>query len=237
MRLDKYLCDMQMGTRSELKKIIRSGRVTVNQEHVKDPGTNVTETDLIEFDGKPVRYEKNMTYLFHKPGDCVTAKKDSMHKTVMDYFPPELQILNPVGRLDFDTEGLLFLTTDGELLHHLISPSHRVEKTYYAILDTAVPPEAVSAFADGIDIGDDTPTLPARLEIVSDSKPYAANLTICEGRFHQVKRMFAAIGCKVTYLKRIREGAFTLEQLKRGEYRKLTEEEIALLKAKSYEKN
>ena len=160
-----------------------------------------------------------------------------MHKTVLDYFPEELQRnLSPVGRLDKDTEGLLLLTNDGAFNHYLMSPANHVTKTYYAVLDQKVPETAVNLFAEGVDIGDDKKTLPAELHILpteSDKEKttqYATELTICEGRFHQVKRMFAAVGCKVVYLKRIRMGSLTLTDLKKGAYRKLSQEEINRLK-------
>ena len=155
-------------------------------------------------------------------------KQDNVHKTVMEYFPDDIRAkdIAPVGRLDLDTEGLLLFTNDGPLTHHLLSPTHHIPKTYYAILDKEVPESAVELFKSGVDIGDDKPTLPAELVILSDKE---AELTIHEGRFHQVKRMFEAVGCTVTYLKRLSMGSLTLEELQKGEYRKLTEEEVKTL--------
>ena len=194
-------------------------------------------TDEVYFQGKKVVYEKYVYYLFHKPAGCVTAKQDNLHKTVMDYFPEELQkTISPVGRLDLDTEGLLLLTNDGELTHHLLSPTHHIPKTYYVILDKPVPIEAVSLFQKGVDIGDEKLTLPAELVIKEpmvcvnthgdSGKLFAAELTIHEGRFHQVKRMFEAVGCKVMYLKRLSMGNLSLEDLSLGMYRKVRKEEI-----------
>jgi len=158
----------------------------------------------------------------------VTAKQDNVHKTVMDYFPEDVKVkdIAPVGRLDLDTEGLLLFTNDGLLTHHLLSPTHHIPKTYYAILDKEVPETAVEAFKNGVDIGDDKPTLPADLVILSEKE---AELTIHEGRFHQVKRMFEAVGCTVTYLKRLSMGTLTLGDLQKGEYRRLTEVEVHAL--------
>jgi len=205
---------------------------------VSKPEEKVDETkDDICFKGHSITYEKYVYYLFHKPAGCVTAKQDNVHQTVMDYFPEDIRAkdIAPVGRLDLDTEGLLLLTNDGPLTHHLLSPAHHIPKTYYAILDKEVPEDAVEKFKDGVDIGDDKLTLPAELVILMVSKDeagkkmYSAELTIHEGRFHQVKRMFEAVGCTVTYLKRLSMGSLTLGNLSKGEYRKLTADEIAAL--------
>ena len=155
----------------------------------------------------------------------------------MDYFPEEILAYDiaPVGRLDLDTEGLLLLTNDGPLTHHLLSPTHHIPKTYYAVLDKEVPEDTIERFKEGVDIGDDKPTLPAKLEIhptVIDEENhpvYSADLTICEGRFHQVKRMFEAVGCKVVYLKRLSMGTLNISDLTIGTYRKLTQEEVETL--------
>lgn len=235
MRLDKYLADCGVGTRSEVKKYIKAKQITINGSVAAKPEVKIDENkDEIYFRGKPVSYEKYVYYLFHKPSGCVTAKQDNLHKTVMDYFPEEIRAkgVAPVGRLDLDTEGLLLVTNDGALTHHLLSPAHHVPKTYYAILDKEVPKYACTQFQEGIDIGDEKPTLPAELiifPISEDTKGepvYSAELTICEGRFHQVKRMFESVGCKVTYLQRKSMGIFRLGDLEKGTYRKLTEEEI-----------
>lgn len=229
LRIDKYLADCGLGTRSEVKKYIKAKQITVNGELISKPDVKVDENkDSICFKGKEVTYEKYVYYLFHKPAGCVTAKQDNVHKTVMEYFPEEIRAkdIAPVGRLDLDTEGLLLFTNDGPLTHHLLSPTHHIPKTYYAMLDKEVPASAVEQFKVGVDIGDDKPTLPAELVILSGKE---AELTIHEGRFHQVKRMFEAVGCTVTYLKRISMGSLILGDLPKGEYRKLTEEEVATL--------
>lgn len=235
MRIDKYLSDCGIGTRSEVKKYIKAKVITVNGEVVAKPEQKIDETmDEVCFKGKPISYEKYVYYLLHKPAGCVTAKQDNVHKTVMEYFSEEIRgkDIAPVGRLDLDTEGLLLFTNDGPLTHHLLSPTHHIPKTYYAILDKEVPEVAIEQFKEGVDIGDDKPTLPAELKIFpvlvneKNDMVYSAELTIHEGRFHQVKRMFETVGCTVTYLKRLSMGSLTLGELEKGEYRKLTEEEI-----------
>ena len=226
LRIDKYLADCGIGTRSEVKKYIKAKQIAVNGEIVLKPEQKIDENvEIVCFKGQPIIYEKYVYYLFHKPAGCVTAKQDNVHKTVMEYFPEEIlaKDIAPVGRLDLDTEGLLLFTNDGPLTHHLLSPTHHIPKTYYAILDKEVPETAVELFKNGVDIGDDKLTLPAELVILSEKE---AELTIHEGRFHQVKRMFEAVGCTVTYLKRLSMGSLTLGDLPKGEYRKLTEDEI-----------
>ena len=229
MRIDKYLADCGLGTRSEVKKYIKAKQITVNGEVVLKPEQKIDENcDVVCYRGKPISYEKYVYYLLHKPAGCVTAKQDNVHKTVMEFFPEEIRSkdIAPVGRLDLDTEGLLLFTNDGPLTHHLLSPTHHIPKTYYAVLDKEVPESAVELFKNGVDIGDDKLTLPAELDILSAKE---AELTIHEGRFHQVKRMFEAVGCTVTYLKRLSMGSLLLGDLEKGEYRKLTEEEVQAL--------
>jgi 16S rRNA pseudouridine516 synthase len=238
MRLDKFLCVSGMGTRSEIKKDIRQKLVTVNGRAVQKPDEKVDETlDVVCFRGKRVVYEAYRYYMLYKEAGCVTAVTDAAHRTVMDVFPEDIRKgLSPVGRLDLDTEGLLLVTNDGEFTHHIISPSHHIPKTYLAELDYALPDDAASRFAEGLDIGDDDRTLPAELEILepyvhsNGHVRYRARVTIHEGRYHQVKRMFHAVGCKVLYLKRLSIGALTLGDLQPGEFRKLTEAEIEMLK-------
>ena len=235
IRIDKYLADCGIGTRSEVKKYIKAKQITVNGKLVVKPEQKIDENvDQVFYKGQQITYEKFVYYLFHKPAGCVTAKQDNLHKTVMEYFPEEVRAkdIAPVGRLDLDTEGLLLFTNDGPLTHHLLSPTHHIPKTYYAVLDKKMPESAIELFKTGVDIGDDKPTLPAELIILptvvkeDENATYSAELTIHEGRFHQVKRMFEAVGCTVTYLKRLSMGSLVLGDLKIAEYRKLTEEEI-----------
>jgi 16S rRNA pseudouridine516 synthase len=230
MRLDKYLADAGLGTRSEVKKLIKKGRVTVNDAPANRPEQHVDPSaDTVFVDGSTVGYEEFSYYLFHKPAGCVTARSDASFSTVMDYFPEAMRdAFSPVGRLDRDTEGLLLVTNDGALNHRLTSPAHHVEKTYFARLDAAVPREAVAQFAKGVDIGDDKLTLPAQLTILPDK--HEAELTITEGRFHQVKRMFEVVGCRVVYLKRLSMGGLPLGDLQKGEYRKLSSDEVTQIR-------
>lgn len=226
LRIDKYLADCGIGTRSEVKKYIKAKQITVNGEVAAKPEQKIDETvDVVCFKGQPITYEKYVYYLFHKPAGCVTAKQDNVHKTVMEFFPEEIRAkdISPVGRLDLDTEGLILFTNDGALTHHLLSPTHHIPKTYYAVLDKEVPVSAVELFKEGVDIGDDKLTLPAELVLLPENE---AELTIHEGRFHQVKRMFEAVGCTVTYLKRLSMGGLALGDLQKGKYRKLSIEEV-----------
>lgn len=223
MRLDKALCHAGFGTRNEVKSLIKSGVVFVNEKRITSPQHQVIlEKDSITVRGEEVECQKYLYYLLYKPKGCVTAVKDDLHPTVMECLKGEnIRDCAPVGRLDIDTEGLLLITNDGGLAHHLLSPKHHVKKTYFAILDVPCPIEAVEHFRNGVDIGDDKLTLPAELVIEENSKE--VRLTITEGRFHQVKRMFEAVGCRVVFLKRESMDSLTLGNLKPGEYVKLTE--------------
>lgn len=233
MRLDKFLTEMGLGTRTEVKKLLKTKQVTVNGEIVTKPETKVEpQTDQICYKGEVIAYCEYEYYLFHKPAGCVTATEDNLHKTVMDYLTDTVRSdLFPVGRLDIDTEGLLLITNDGALAHDLLSPSKHVAKTYYAVIEGMVTEEDVNLFKKGVDIGEEKLTKPAKLRVI-ESKPISKiELTITEGKFHQVKRMFEAVGKKVLYLKRISMGPLQLPgDLKPGEYRPLTAQEIAALK-------
>lgn len=229
MRLDKYLCDMGMGTRSQIKEGIRKGFAQIDDQIVNRPETQVSDDNQVYWQGVPVSYVTLEYYMLHKPAGVLSATEDKKQQTVLDLIhSKKRKDLSPVGRLDKDTEGLLLITNDGMLTHHLLSPKHHVEKVYYARLEGECRDEFIPLFAQGLDIGDEKPTLPAKLEIINSNEIY---LTICEGRFHQVKRMFEAVGCHVTYLKRISMGPLVLdESLSPGQYRALTEEEILQLK-------
>ena len=232
MRLDKFLCEMGVGTRSEVKAYLKKGQVTVSGEIVKKPETKINENeDEICFLGQPLCYEAVQYFLLNKPAGCVTATRDNLSETVMSFLPDNRRDdLFPVGRLDKDTEGLLLITNDGQLAHELLSPRKHVDKTYYATIDGEVKEEHIQMFLEGVDIGDEDLTMPAALKILKSGTTSEIELTIQEGRFHQVKRMFETIGCKVTYLKRISMGPLHLEDLKPGEVRTLTEEEIEKLR-------
>ena len=232
IRLDKYLADMGMGTRSELKKMIRSGRVQIDGVPAKKPEEKVDiASQTVTLDGKNVAYQTMEYYMLHKPSGVVSATKDKKEKTVLDLIEGQKRKdLFPVGRLDKDTEGLLLITNDGTLAHRLLAPGKHVDKVYYAKIDGKVTKEDVIRFSEGVDIGDEDLTLPAKLEILTSAEESQILLTIQEGRFHQVKRMFESVGKKVTYLKRMSMGSLILdENLKKGEYRPLTKEEIEKL--------
>ncbi len=236
MRLDKYLAEMGAGTRSEVKKLVRAGRVTINGAVAEKPEQKVDpETDTVCLDGEALLYVAYEYYLFHKPAGCVSATEDKIHKTVMDYLTDTLRDdLFPVGRLDIDTEGLLLITNDGALAHELLSPAHHVKKTYYARVAGRVTEEDARLFQQGVDIGEEKLTKPAELVILTSGEESEIELTITEGKFHQVKRMFQAVGKEVVYLKRLSMGPLTLpETLLPGEYRALTQEELMLLQKES----
>ena len=237
MRIDKFLSNQGIGSRTEAKQYIKKGLVTVNGEICKKPETQINEnTDKIICNGKEVRYERFRYYMLNKPAGYVSATNDNLHSTVIDLLKGSVNTagLFPVGRLDIDTEGLLIITNDGKLSHELLSPGKHVGKTYYAKINGYVTESNILDFKNGIDIGDDKPTLPAKL-IIKDADITAGTseifLTITEGRFHQVKRSFAALGMEVIYLKRISMGALNLdESLPSGSFRELSPEEVMLLR-------
>ncbi len=286
IRLDKYLADCNIGTRSEVKKYIRKGRVSVNGVIVRDADAKVTlSEDTISMDDHELSYESYHYYMLNKPVGCVSATRDGLSKTVLEYLVKEsTDGLFPVGRLDKDAEGLLLITDDGALAHNLLSPKKHVDKKYLVISDTKLCIDAEEKFLQGIDIGEDTNTLPATLSKAdidfvrrmqekcagdfprttqekcagdfprtmqekcaddfsrttqkqcADDFPegdgYAYEVTIAEGRFHQVKKMIAACGGNVVFLKRVSMGPLCLdENLLCGQYRRLTEEEVSMLRA------
>ena len=237
MRLDKYLADMGKGTRSQLKEAAKKGRIRVNGQIVKktDQKIRISE-DVVEMDGIPVKYVTMEYYMLNKPQGVVSATEDRKYKTVIDLISDKSRNdLFPVGRLDIDTEGLLLITNDGALAHNLLAPKKHVDKVYFAICEGYVEDSAIALFSDGIELPDGLKCLPAKLKILSrsnsDEGTYTeVSLTIREGKFHQVKRMMKAVGCPVKYLKRMTMGPLTLDkELKTGEYRPLTEQELELL--------
>ena len=234
MRLDKFLCETGFGTRSQVKEMLKKGQVTVNGVAAKKPEQKIDEhKDQITCQGKTASYEKYVYYMLHKPAGVVSATEDKREKTVLDLLKSEDRRdgIFPVGRLDKDTEGFLLLTDDGDLAHRLLSPRKHVDKTYYAKIAGSVTEAHIERFREGLDIGDEKKTLPAVLEILtSGSETSEIRITIHEGRFHQVKRMFEAVGCKVTYLKRLSMGAVALDEtIAPGDYRPLNEKERELL--------
>ena len=231
MRLDKYLAEMGVGTRQEVKKQIRQGKAAVSGTVVKAADTKIDETsDEVTICGRNISYVSYEYYMLNKPAGVVSATEDRRDTTVIDLIKEKKRKdLFPVGRLDKDTEGLLLITNDGDLAHRLLAPKKHVDKVYYAKIDGMVTEEDVKRFAEGIDIGaeEEEMTRPAKLDIMKSAEESEIRLTIHEGKFHQVKRMFLAVGKEVTYLKRERMGTLCLdENLKPGEYRLLTEEEI-----------
>lgn len=231
LRLDKFLCELGIGTRSEVKIFLKKCMVTVNDVIEKSPDRKIDiDRDVVTYQGKRVSYQKYYYYMMHKPAGVITATKDQEQKTVMDLLGDAFRKdLFPVGRLDKDTEGLLLITNDGELAHALLSPRKHVEKTYLIQVPKKLDMSQIEALEKGLDIGDDALTMPAKVKIVDDTHTL---LTICEGRFHQVKRMLQAVGSQVLYLKRISFGSLTLDEtLEKGTYRPLCEEEILQLKS------
>ena len=225
MRLDKYLAEMGAGTRSELKKAVRAGRVTINGVKAKDSSIHVGEDDVVCMDGKEIKYERFVYYLMNKPAGVISATEDPRERTVLDLIGGQQRRgLFPVGRLDKDTEGLLLSTNDGELAHRLLSPGRHVDKVYFARLDGPVGERERELFAQGLRVDEMLTAMPAVLEILESANE--VRVTIREGKFHQVKRMFAAVGREVLYLKRLSMGPLTLDNgLAAGAYRRLTEEE------------
>ena len=232
IRLDKYLSEMGQGTRSEVKKYIRQGSVTVDGEVVRKPEEKVDETcQSVCVNGRNIGYKRFEYYMLNKPQGVVSATTDRQDKTVIDLIESrKRKDLFPVGRLDKDTEGLLLITNDGELAHRLLSPSHHVDKVYYAKVDGRVTGETVRQFQEGLDIGKGEFAKPSRLKVLLEDAVSEIELTIQEGKFHQVKRMFHAVGMEVLYLKRLSMGTLVLDaELKPGEYRALSEEEVERL--------
>ena len=232
MRLDKYLCEAGFGTRSEVKKLLRSGVVTVNDTTATKPEAKLQDGDRVFVSGKEVSFSRVEYWMLHKPAGYISATEDRKLATVLELLPENARSdLFPVGRLDRDTEGLLLLTNDGKLAHYLLSPKRHVDKTYYARIRGQVKSEHVQDFLEGLDIGDEKKTLPAKLRILKSGQESEIEVTIREGRYHQVKRMFEAIDCEVTYLKRLSMGSLKLdESLAPGECRLLYEKELRNLK-------
>ncbi|MBU5593713.1 rRNA pseudouridine synthase [Amphibacillus sp. MSJ-3] len=234
MRLDKLLSHSGYGSRKEVKQLLKSGQVTVNDQIIHSGKAYVDpEKDLIMMNGEQVVYEEFVYYLLHKPAGVVSATEDLKDKTVLDLLDPRDQVKSPfpVGRLDKDTEGLLLITNDGKLAHQLLSPKNNIGKTYFAKIDQKVTEEDKIAFKHGVVLDDGYQTKPADLVILKSDDISEVEVTITEGKFHQVKRMFEALGKHVVYLKRIAMEQWKLDEaLEQGEYRRLSEAEITYLK-------
>ena len=228
-RLDKFLCDSGAGTRSQVKLILKAGRVTVDGKVIKDNSCKIDpEKQEICLDGEILGGKRRCVVMLNKPAGFVTATEDPVERTVMELLPENMKHLDlkPVGRLDKATEGLLLFTNDGDLLHRLISPKKEVPKIYYARHEGTATAEDVAAFAQGLTLRDGTVCLSAKLEPLGAGESL---VTVCEGKYHQVRRMMASRNMTVLYLERRQEGSLTLGDLPRGQIRELTEEEIANL--------
>ncbi|MBF6632985.1 pseudouridine synthase [Microbacterium sp. APC 3898] len=234
MRIDKFLSNMGFGSRKEVKVLLKTKAVEVNGEIVRDPKVHVDEhADQVLVGGEAVAYTEFIYLLMNKPQDVISATEDKYDQTVIDLLDEEEQHFEPfpVGRLDKDTEGFLLLTNDGKLAHELLSPKKHVDKTYYALIEGLVTEADKEAFKKGVALDDGYVTKPASLNILESGPLSKIELTITEGKFHQVKRMFESVGKRVVYLKRLSMGPLTLDpELGLGEYRHLTEEEVNSLK-------
>ena len=232
IRLDKFLCDSGAGTRSQVKDILKAGRVTVDGKPEKDGSRKIDpQSQSVTLDGEPLGGERRLVVMLNKPAGFVTATEDAQQKTVMELLPKEWAHLDlkPVGRLDKETEGLLLFTNDGDLLHRLISPKQEVPKVYYARHEGQAGEADVAAFSEGLTLRDGSVCRPAVLEPLG---PGESLITVCEGKYHQVRRMMAARNMTVTYLERRQEGNLTLGDLPRGQTRELLPEEISSLEDK-----
>ena len=228
-RWDKFLCDSGAGTRSQVKLILKAGRVTVDGKVERDNSRKIDpEKQVVCLDGERLGGWQRLVVMLNKPAGFVTATEDPADRTVMELLPAELKNkeLKPVGRLDKATEGLLLFTNDGDLLHKLISPKNEIPKIYYARHEGQAGEADITAFAEGLVLRDGTECLPAKLEPLG---PGESLITVCEGKYHQVRRMMAARGMPVDYLERREEGMLTLGDLPRGQVRLLAEDEIAAL--------
>lgn len=230
-RLDKFLCDSGVGTRSQVKQILKAGRVTVDGIPERDNSRKIDpQKQTVCLDGEALGGKRRIVLMLNKPAGFVTATEDKQERTVMELLPPAYRNMDvkPVGRLDKATEGLLLFTNDGDLLHRLISPKKEVPKVYYAKHEGTAKQEDVAAFAAGMELRDGTKCLPAKLEPLG---PGESLITVCEGKYHQVRRMMAARGMTVAYLERRQEGGLTLDGLPRGQVRELDEKEVHMLES------
>jgi len=232
-RLDKILAHLGYGSRREIRELCKKGLVVIDGKAVKDSSMHVNpEESEIKVNGEAINYREFVYIMLNKPQGVISATEDNRHETVIDLLDKEYKSFEvfPVGRLDIDTEGLLILTNDGQLAHRVLSPKKHVPKTYYSKVEGVVTEEDIRAFKAGVTLEDGYETLPAILKIINSSEVSEIELTIFEGKFHQVKRMFEAVGKKVIYLQRIKMGALELDDsLELGEYRELTETEMELL--------
>lgn len=230
-RIDKIMSNLGLMSRSDCKKMVKNGLITINGVVVNRPEEKADpETDEICFKNQKINTSKYVYYMLYKPAGVITATHDDEDKTVMDLIDDNRTDLAAVGRLDKDTTGILLITNDGQLNHRLVSPKNHVTKRYEVLIDGVLSQTDIDLLTQGMDIGDDKPTLPAKLEIITNEKPQSVALSITEGRYHQVKRMFAKVNCPVLRLHRSHFGEVALdEKLSPGEYRQLTKSEIESL--------
>jgi 16S rRNA pseudouridine516 synthase len=230
MRIDKMLANLGYGSRKEVKGLLKKGAVKINGEIVKDAKEHIDPNqNVVTINGQEVVYKEFIYLMMNKPGGVISATEDNRDETVIDLLEMEDQVYEPfpVGRLDKDTEGLLLITNDGQLSHRLLSPKKHVPKTYFAVIEGEVTKEDILAFRNGVTLDDGYETKPGELVILKSGLMSDIELTITEGKFHQVKRMFQAVGKRVVYLKRISMGSLKLDEtLELGEYRELTDEEL-----------
>lgn len=232
MRLDKLLSHLNCGSRKEVQAMIRAGRVTVDGAAENDPAAKVDpDTACVALDGQVQRYRAQRYYMLNKPAGVITASRDERHETVLGLFPENMRRgLFAVGRLDKDTEGLLIVTDDGALSHALMSPARHVSKVYEAVVEGTLARDAAERFQKGLTLRDGTECLPARLEILSEGTETRVRVTLREGKYHQVKRMVAAVGGTVVQLRRVQLGGLVLDPtLPAGGFRELNGEELELL--------
>ncbi|WP_313164889.1 pseudouridine synthase [Sedimentibacter sp.] len=235
LRIDKFLSNIGIGSRKQIKQDAKKGHIKINDEVVKDSSKIVdTDTDQVKYKNEIVKYVQYIYLMMNKPSGVVSATEDNFDKTVIDLLSGDDKIYNPfpVGRLDKDTDGLLLITNDGQLAHDLLSPRKHVDKTYYAEVEEEITEKDVKAFAEGVILTNENyKTLPAKLQIIESGYPSFCYVTIKEGKFHQVKRMFNAVNNEVIYLKRLSMGTLRLDEgLQSGEYRHLTDDEVEQLK-------
>ena len=234
MRIDKMLANLGFGSRKEVKQLLKSGSVKINGSVIKDAKAHVdVNNDVVTLNGEEIEYREFIYLMMNKPPGVISATEDTRDETVIDLLQLEDQIFEPfpVGRLDKDTEGLLIITNDGQLAHRLLSPKKHVPKTYFAVIEGEVTEDDIEAFRQGVVLDDGYLTKPGELHILKSGESSDIELTISEGKFHQVKRMFQAVGKRVVYLKRMSMGPLELDEtLELGEYRELTDEEVQMLK-------
>lgn len=233
IRIDKYLSNMGVGSRSEVKKYIKNGFVRIEEKVITDPGFLVDTEEKVRFADRVIEYKEFIYLMMNKPQGVISATEDHRERTVLDLLDKidTREGIFPAGRLDKDTEGLLLLTNDGKLAHNMLSPKKHVEKEYYAKVQGILTTGDEQAFSDGITLEDGTLCMPALLSVISTGEISEVYITIREGKYHQIKRMFESLGKKVIYLKRLRMGDLKLdERLALGEYRELSEDEMQIIR-------